>query len=153
MTKTSIFSREVLAHPLSLISFGVVGLIAVGGFAYYLVSTRTPNETWVSPTIGTIEEVVTATGTVEPAQNPDLAFQNGGKVASVNVSVGQKVEQGQVLASLDLNTLEAQRAQAAATLAAQQAQLAALKVGPRAVDVTARQTAVDQANTALANMY
>ena len=153
MTKTSFFSREVFAHPLSLISFGVVGLVAVGGMAYYLISTRAPSETWVSPSVSTIQEVVSASGTVEPAQNPDLAFQNGGKVASVSVSVGQTVSQGQSLASLDLSTLAAQRAQAAANLAAQQAQLAALQVGPRAVDVTAKQTAVDQANTTLANLY
>ena len=153
MTNTSFLSREVLAHPLSLISFGVVGLVAVGGVAYYLVSTRSPIETWVSPTVSTIQEVVIVTGTVEPAQNPDLAFQNGGKVASVNVSVGQKVGQGQLLASLNLSTLQAQRAQAAANLAAAQAQLAALQVGPRAVDVTVKQTAIDQANTALSNLY
>ncbi len=153
MQNKSFLSREVLAHPLSFISFGVVGLIAVGGFVYYALATRTPNQSWVSPIVRPIVETVTASGTVEPAQNPNLAFQSGGKVAVVNVSVGQTVSQGQRLASLDLSVLSAARAQAVANLNAQKAQLAQLQVGPRTVDVTAKQTTVDQANATLTNLY
>lgn len=44
--------------------------------------------------------VVTASGTVVPAQEVHLAFALAGQVEAVNVSVGDKVVEGQVLASL-----------------------------------------------------
>jgi HlyD family secretion protein len=149
----SIFTKDVLRHPLVLLSALAVALIALGSGIYYAIETTSPSAQWTTPTMGAITQLVTGTGTVEPAQNPDLAFQSGGKVASVNVSVGQKVAQGQVLATLDGSALYAQRAQAQANLKAQQAKLSQLQAGPRSVDVAAKQTVVDQANTALANLY
>ena len=149
----SFFRKDILLHPLTLAAFGVVGLIAVGSVFYYVSSTRSPSAVWASPTVASITEVVTSTGTVEPAQNPDLAFASGGRVASVNVAVGDAVGEGQTLASLDTSTLSAQRDQAEANLAAQQADLDQMQAGPRAVDVAAKQTALDQANTTLSNLY
>ena len=64
-----------------------------------------------------------------------------------------QVYAGEVLASLDTATLDAARAGAEATLQNQQANLALLQAGPRAVDVTAKQTAIDQAKAALQNAY
>jgi len=82
-----------------------------------------------------------------------LAFVSGGRVVRVTVAVGQTVSAGQTLASLDVSTLSAQRANAAANLASQQATLAQMQAGPRSVDTQPKQTAVDQANQALSNAY
>ncbi len=146
-------STALWRHPIVMGAIGLTAVIAIGSGIYYIVSTRLPSSTVASPTMGSIEEVVTASGTVEPSQNPDLAFVSGGRVVRVNVAVGQAVSSGQTLAMLDISTLSAQRANAEANLASQQAKLASMQAGPRGVDTQAKQTAVDQANQTLQNAY
>jgi len=145
--------REIATHPLVLGALGFVVVIALGSFLYYGSATKAPTSTIDASTATTSAQTLTATGVVEPAQNPDLAFVSGGRVTRVNVSVGQTVSQGQVLASLDTATLSAQRANAAANLASQEAKLSSMQAGARGVDVDAKQTAVDQANITLNNTY
>ncbi|MGC9602687.1 MAG: HlyD family efflux transporter periplasmic adaptor subunit [Minisyncoccia bacterium] len=146
-------SNPLFTHPLVLGSIALVAVVAIGSGIYYHIATAVP-QTDVSATDATsTAESLTATGTVEPAQNPNLAFQSGGEVANVAVSDGAHVYAGEVLASLDTATLDAARAGAEATLQNQQANLAELQAGPRAVDVAAKQTAIDQANAALQNAY
>jgi multidrug efflux pump subunit AcrA (membrane-fusion protein) len=145
--------REIVLHPLVLSAIGLVVVIAAGSIAYYASATKAPTGDMGANTASTTAQTLTATGTVEPAQNPNLAFVSGGRVVRVNVAVGQEVSAGQVLASLDTATLSAQRANAAANLASQQANLAQMQAGPRGVDTQAKQTAVDQANQTLQNAY
>lgn len=145
--------KELFFNPIILSSLGAVVVIALGSGIYYYMATRVPQTPVGALTASTTTAAVTGTGTVEPAENPNLAFESGGRVASVNVSVGQTVSQGQILASLDTASLSAQRAQAQANLESQQAQLDQMKAGPRQVDVDAKQTAVAQASTALSNVY
>ncbi|HEY6021475.1 MAG TPA: HlyD family efflux transporter periplasmic adaptor subunit, partial [Candidatus Paceibacterota bacterium] len=96
---------------------------------------------------------VTTSGVVEPAQNPNLSFQSGGRVARVNVKVGGAVGAGNVLASLDTSVLSAQRLGAVAALQVQQAKLDAIKAPARDVDTNAKRTAVASAQTTLASLY
>lgn len=145
-------TKQIITHPLVLTASALVVVIAIGSGIYYTSTTRMPQSDVSSAATSSLQ-TLTATGTVEPSQNPDLAFQSGGRVARVNVSVGQSVYAGQVLASLDTSTLAAQRAGAEAALANQQARLAQLQAGPRAVDVAAKQTAIDLAHAALQNIY
>jgi HlyD family secretion protein len=146
-------SQALWKHPLVLGAIGLTLVIAVGSGLYYVVSTRLPSTVLASPAMGSITEAVTGTGSVEPAQNPDLGFVNGGRVVRVNVAVNDKVSEGQVLALLDTATLLAQRANAEASLESQQAKLSEMQAGPRAVDTQPKQTAVDQANASLQNSY
>jgi len=71
--------------------------------------------------VATLAEV----GTVTPVQQANLTFTTGGKVGAVNVTVGQQVSAGQVVASLDPSTLESAVVSAAAGLASARATLAA----------------------------
>ncbi|MDE1924752.1 MAG: HlyD family efflux transporter periplasmic adaptor subunit [Patescibacteria group bacterium] len=144
--------KELFFNPIILFSIAAVVVIALGSGVYYYVATRAPQGS-LAVTASSTPAAVTGTGTVEPAENPNLAFESGGRVARVNVAVGQTVAQGQVLASLDTASLSAQRAQAEASLESQQAKLDSMKAGPRQVDVSAKQTAVAQASTALSNLY
>jgi multidrug efflux pump subunit AcrA (membrane-fusion protein) len=149
----NIFTKNALGNPLILASVGVVVVIAAGSAIYYVLATRTPASTLATASYGSIEEVVTGTGSVEPAQNPDLAFQSGGRVAAVNVSVGQNVSQGEVLASLDTASLSAALAQAQATVATQQANLAEMQAGAPQTDIDTKQTAVTAAQQTLDSLY
>ncbi|MBX3269087.1 MAG: efflux RND transporter periplasmic adaptor subunit [Sandaracinaceae bacterium] len=60
--------------------------------------------------------VVILTGTLEPAQAADLAFAVPGRVASVDVRLGQRVAAGDVLVQLDRRSVGAQSAQTAAAI-------------------------------------
>jgi len=59
---------------------------------------------------------VTASGTVVPDQEAQLAFLVGGTVKSVNVAIGDEVKAGQVLVQLDDTTQQIQLDQATQTL-------------------------------------
>lgn len=64
--------------------------------------------------IRTIKSVVTATGTVVPAEKLDLASEMTGRIVAVPVKVGDVVAAGQTLVVLDSSALTAQLAQAEA---------------------------------------
>ncbi|MEM7782365.1 MAG: HlyD family efflux transporter periplasmic adaptor subunit, partial [Planctomycetota bacterium] len=71
------------------------------------------------------------TGTIRARKRSDLGFELGGRIEEVNVDEGQSVQQGQTLATLDTQTLQANREAVAASLEQAKAQLAELKSGPR----------------------
>src|SRR6185503_3902569 len=149
---TSFFKKHVITHPFVIGSLAIVGVIAVGSIAYYIVGSQTPAASAPAAAASSTPSVI-GTGVVEPSQNPDLAFESGGRVTRVNVAVGDSVTAGETLASLDASTLSAQRDQAQAALQAQQANLAQMQAGARQVDIDAKQTAVSQAELSLSNLY
>jgi multidrug efflux pump subunit AcrA (membrane-fusion protein) len=73
--------------------------------------------TFVRAALGVVALIVTGTGAVSPVENPDLSFAVGGKVAAVNVAVGDTVTEGQLLANLDTGVLGANLAAAEANYA------------------------------------
>lgn len=98
-------------------------VVGAGGLAYGAIdssggSTAQTATRLVSATAGTVSQTVSATGTVQPATSLDLNFVNGGVVTAVNVKAGDKVKEGQVLATID-------PAKAKVTLETAQANLAA----------------------------
>jgi HlyD family secretion protein len=58
-------------------------------------------------TRGTLEETVTATGTLSPVDQVDLGAEVTGRLVKVNVDVNDEVEAGQVLAEIDPEQLRA----------------------------------------------
>ncbi len=73
--------------------------------------------------IGNVQEEVSLTGNVKPLAEVDLAFERGGRIAYINVSVGDKVYAGQTLASVSNADLLANLQQAQANLKKVQAGL------------------------------
>jgi len=74
---------------------------------------------------------VTASGEVVAAQEAQMGFSLAGQVERVEVELGDQVEEGTALVSLESSTLQAGVAQAEAALEAARAQLAELESGPR----------------------
>ncbi len=70
----------------------------------------------VRPTAAEAAPVIVLTGNLEPAQSADLAFEVPGRVARVDVALGQLVEEGDVLVALDRSSVGAQSAQSAAAI-------------------------------------
>jgi multidrug efflux pump subunit AcrA (membrane-fusion protein) len=109
---------------------GVVGvvvvLLAAGGVGAWLL-TRPPGAQaaqTVTATVsrGTYQQTVEATGTLEPTKQADLDFAVSGRVTSVLVAAGDRVQKGDELATLDTTSLDAALTSAQAQLDAAQAQ-------------------------------
>jgi HlyD family secretion protein len=88
---------------------------------------------------------VTASGEVVAAQEAQMGFAMAGQVATVDVELGDKVQQGETLVALESSILEAGVAQAEAALAAVGAQLAELEAGPRPEQLAAAEAAYESA--------
>ena len=82
-----------------------------------------------------------------------LAFENGGTIAAVYYNEGDHVNAGAVIAKLDTQNLEAQLAQAQATVDSQTATLKNLQAGPTPQNIAVSQTALSTAEQSLANSY
>jgi HlyD family secretion protein len=106
-----------------LIAVGVIVLVSAG-----IVISRSNFNSGVQyktekAQIGGFTVVVTATGTLQPTNTVTVGSELSGIIRSVEVYYNDRVKVGQVLARLDTSKLEAQLAQAKATLEAAQAKV------------------------------
>ncbi len=81
----------------------------------------------VRPVETTYTPTVVLQGTLEPVQAADVGFEVPGRIARVDVELGQHVETGQALASLDRASVGAQTAQTDAAIAVAQANVDMLR--------------------------
>lgn len=102
---------------------------------------------------GNIIQEVSVTGTISPITGADAAFEEGGTVSSVLVSVGDAVSRGQELARLDPGDLYAKLDEAKAALAVEQANLANVEQGSTPQAIAVKQAALAQAEQDLDNAY
>ena len=93
-------------------------LIVVIFVGYSILSPKTDKKAseFVLVERGDIREQVSVTGNVKAAEEVDLAFERGGRLAVLNVEVGDRVYVGQTLASVSNADLQASLAQARANL-------------------------------------
>jgi membrane fusion protein, macrolide-specific efflux system len=112
-----------------------VAVVGAGGLAYGAIdssggSTAKTATRLVSASVGTVSQTVSASGTVQPATSLDLNFTNGGVLTAVNVKAGDKVKEGQVLATIDQAKAKVALEMAQANLAAAQQKLDQAKNPP-----------------------
>lgn len=131
---------QLFKSKLVLGALGIVGVILVGSVSYYVVESTPPSVAVTPPMTST------TTADTNSVANPDLSFAVGGRVSSVSATVGERVAKGDLLASLDSGMF-------AANLATAQANLSGLTANPRSVDLAGKQTALKQAEAAVANTY
>lgn len=81
-------------------------------------------------TRGSVSNGVSANGALAAMSSEQLGFAQGGKLTSVQVKVGQKVEAGDVLATIDSRAARATLKQAEANVEAQSAALAGSSDNP-----------------------
>ncbi|THJ26279.1 efflux RND transporter periplasmic adaptor subunit, partial [Candidatus Frankia alpina] len=105
----------------------------------------------VAAGVGQIRQTVSATGTVEPTQQANLSFAVSGEVTAVKVAVGDKVQAGQTLATIDSAALATAAAQAKATVANDQAKVTSDQTaGVTGTQLTADETTLTSAQDAAA---
>ncbi len=123
---------------------------SVGIYRYRNASAGTAVPYTTSKAVqGNLAQTVTATGPISAAQAVPLNFKNSGKLAEIDVKVGETVTAGQVLAKLDTADLTASLNQAQANLASAQSAYNKLAQGALPTDVAAAQVAVNAANSQL----
>lgn len=113
--------------------------------------TRSAPVQTVSVQRGDLVQTVSVVGTVKAAERVDLAFERGGRLTYVGVSVGSRVRAGQLLLRLDAGTLPAQWRSAQASAEAERVRHEELKRGTRPEELAAARTKVANAEVALAN--
>ena len=126
-------------------------VVVIAGIAY--LSWPRTNYTTATVVRAPIVEEAFASGNVEPPTTANLAFKASGKLIALNVSVGQHVAVGAVLARQDTSVLEAQYAQAGANVSAAQAALETLENGATPQTIAISQAALASAEQSLANAY
>ncbi len=100
----------------------------MAGGIYYSVSKKPQNNyTTVKAEKGDLNQTVSVTGEMVAPESLDLSFKIGGKINSLEVSVGDSVEDGQLVAKLDEETLELELFQAKADIKSQKETLEAMK--------------------------
>lgn len=113
-----------------LIVFILSLIIGITGASYFAVkqSKKTEIDFIVLEKTALVQQI-SVTGTVKPLSKVNLSFEKSGKVAGAFVKVGDKVEAGRLLVSLNTSELKAQLNQYQATLKKEQAELEELKKG------------------------
>ncbi|MBI3742244.1 MAG: efflux RND transporter periplasmic adaptor subunit, partial [Chloroflexi bacterium] len=109
---------------------GAVGLVALVGLGFFLTRGSSGTVASASTTVraqdatvtrGTLVATVNAAGNISAPKSASLAFQSAGRVAKVNVAVGDSVKTGQVLLELDLTDLNLSLKNSQASLSSSQA--------------------------------
>jgi RND family efflux transporter MFP subunit len=98
-----------------------------------------------------LKKTVRATGTVTSVVDLNLAFNNAGRIANVNASLGQKVSKGQILASLSAGSELGQLNQAYGQLKSAQASLARVIEGSTNEEVRVAEVSLASAKSSLVN--
>jgi len=132
----------------------VVAVVIVGG-SFLAGNDNNKEETLIVHPDDFVQEV-SVSGRVIAAQNVDLVFSQAGRVSGVYATVGDTVQKGNILASLENGDVRADVLQKEAAYDAAQARLNSLKEGTRLEQiavteskVVSAQITLDQANQTL----
>jgi multidrug efflux pump subunit AcrA (membrane-fusion protein) len=140
----AVWRRPIVVVPAAIVIVGAAAFFglrsAKSNAANPQASTDNEQLYTVQPT--TMQQTVSASGTIEPAETDDLSFTSAGTVTAVNVKAGQKVKKGAVLATIDSAALQSALQQANAGYQSARAQLA----DDEAASASSAQISSDQAN-------
>lgn len=132
---------------------GIIVLVVLGGFIYYLNSSKKITYITAQVTRGAITQEVLASGNVESPTVDNLRFRSGGKLTSLTVATGQHVQKGDVLAKQDSGVLDAALLQTQANTNAAKAQLRSLEEGATKQTIAVSKARLTAAQSSLGNSY
>jgi HlyD family secretion protein len=137
-------SRRYGANPLvMLLAVTLAGCGRASTPAPMLTPVATAPLAAAGPSFG--GDTVTASGEIIPLQEAQMGFTVSGWVQTVAVAEGGEVQAGEVLATLETASVEAQITQAEAALAVSQANLAQIQAEARPGEIAAAQEALTAA--------
>ncbi|MDR2348726.1 MAG: efflux RND transporter periplasmic adaptor subunit, partial [Bifidobacteriaceae bacterium] len=133
------------------------GLLVAGGAATYWLVWGTPEAgandvitQTATASLQTLDQSVSASGTITQAVNESVAFEASGTVLSVAVAAGDMVEAGQTLATIDTLQLDAARLEAKANLAQAESSLASAEAAADGSTASDAKIAAAEAQVAVA---
>jgi HlyD family secretion protein len=145
-----------IKHPYRwLMGLIATGALVVGTTTTYNLVNRGASEGDITQLTVPVETKnvtlkITASGEVVPVQSVNISPKNPGVLAELLVEQGDRVQQGQVIARMDVGDLQAQILQARANLAQAQAQLDQALAGNRPQEITQARARLSQAEAQLA---
>ncbi|MBK1665594.1 efflux transporter periplasmic adaptor subunit [Rhodospirillum rubrum] len=98
-------SRRTLVLILGLLAVCALGAWALGWFGANGDKAPPPRHQTVE--LGTVENAITAVGSLQPKTYVDVGAQVSGKVSHLPVAIGDRVEKGDLLTVIDPRTYEA----------------------------------------------
>jgi HlyD family secretion protein len=130
----------------------VIAVAAIGGYLWYRNNQarggqQAANVQFITVTKGTLSSSISATGNVVTAQSASLTWKTSGRVAKVDVKVGDAVRPDQVLASLAAESLSQSMVQARANLITAQTNLDNLKKVDPVAQANAQKAVADAQNS------
>ncbi|TET96947.1 MAG: biotin/lipoyl-binding protein, partial [Dehalococcoidia bacterium] len=132
----------------------LAGLIAAGAYALWALvltgGSSTAEETQTATVErGSIVTTLSITGVAAAQSTANLSFGESGTVSTVNVTLGQEVKQGDVLAEIDSDALERAVTTAEVNLASAQLKLTQLLNGADEAEIASAEQKVVQAQADL----
>ena len=134
-----------------IIIISILVIIVGGYFIYKAFSGEESSYTFEQVLKGEVIQNVSITGTVIPAKQIDLQFENQGKINKIYTKIGNEVSIGNVLITLNTGELSAQYQASKAGLDIAQAKLSQTLAGSRLEDIQVYQSAVDNAEVNVVN--
>lgn len=144
--RLSFVKRKLFWIPLIIVILIVVGVI------YQRDKNSKPQYSTDVVSKQTLIQTVSATGTVEAAEEVNLNFKTSGRLARVNVKIGDSVQAGQSLASLETADAQSAVLSAEASLKNAQAAFDKLNAGAKLEDIAVYEAAVITAESSLVNI-
>jgi HlyD family secretion protein len=131
---------------LGLLAVGILGT-ATTSYLVFRNQTAAPDLAAITVPVESqsLTVRITASGTVQPIQTVNLSPKNSGVLQELYVEQGDRVTQGQVIARMSSDDIEAELTQARARVAQAQARLAALRAGNRPQEISQAQASTAQA--------
>ena len=133
----------------------VLAIAAVAGFGLRSIYGTTSTSTGVARIVtvqrGIIQESVTASGNISPAIDASENFTTSGTVTAVDVAVGDQVKAGQVLATLDPTTAQANLTSAVASLQSAESALQEARQGGSASQLAQNKSQLASAQAQLSS--
>ncbi len=137
---------KIIVTKKIVIITGAVLLVGLTAFLF-LRKGDTAQYTTAKVGRGDLIQTISETGTVKAAKEIDLNFLTAGRISVISVKIGDKVEQGEVLAKLDASSLFIKEKEAQASLDVARANLAKLLSGASREEIAVSQANALQAET------
>jgi len=131
-----------------IVRYGLIAL-SIAAAAYFLFGNNDETEyVLAEATMGDITQTVSVTGTIKADPSINLHFQTGGKVKEILVEEGDKVQEGQLLASLTNESLELEVDRNKANVDYARAQYNQTRAGAKYEEILIAQADVESAQAA-----
>jgi HlyD family secretion protein len=125
------------------------GLLGVGGLTYWTVREQSavPDVSTMTVTVDSqpLQVRIDASGQVQPVQTVNLSPKTSGLLVELLVEQGDRVSQGQVIARMEYESVEARLDQSRARVAQAEARLSAVRSGNRPEEIAQAEAQVAQA--------